>query len=1248
MAMAHCLITYTAFFDTVRKLFPEVWKSVSSVDVRDLSNFKNRGAVVIDDKAAGENANDMFHDKAKTDLGDIGIPAPHPGHSTKDSEQFRRQLYDQMAKGLVQYITESADIVANKNIQLSKIKYRLEQELPDKACAAYEAQYLILAQDFPEFFVWATLHEHREVVRTSTELLRQVTLVSEAVASLDLGFTKLAAAVAQGPAQLKLDSSSESAVVSESLHRIYDSEIKKAIIDDPYDRDQPGPTLRYPLKETIFVPQAYRIAHYLGPQVRLEDEGEWTRRPTNEDLGPFIVRYLQSVYSIEAPILVLGHPGSGKSLLTEMIAARLAYPAYTVIRVELRDIDPDAEVQTQIQDQIYKDTGRSVNWADFADQLRDNPPLIILDGYDELLQASGKVFADYLERVHKFQQREAIQGRPVRIMITSRITLIDKARIPAGSTVLRLLDFDVPRQRIWIEEWNRCNDAYLSQANVSPFSLTHTSKVASLAAQPLLLLMLALYDSADNQLSRRPNIDQTLLYYSLLQRFITRERSKGVEGQEFLALDESTRSSLVDQDMQRLGIAALGMFNRQSVSIRQKELSEDVAFFGAERETVGGLGTRLTQGDLLLGSFFFIHESKARTSVQQTNEGIGPSAFEFLHNTFGEFLAADFILRRVLDETAALSLMAKNNQLRSMLDQRLQAISEEWFSCFIHTPMHTRPVILRMMKEWAVHQLSQRGFTRTELLQSLDMIVLAQLKTILTGPAVLGLGSPGKSPYRPLPLLGHLSIYSLNLILLRITLSEGVFYLNEQDLGDEYGASRAWDRLTYLWRSWHSLESLVGVAAVMTARREGAKIELRSASSNADLTGPRLADVLTVGMALGDKISAGLAGLHLASLVPSEHALVQTLNRDLLDEGLDLSSISVSLLAKYSTGTIDPEFMDVLRFGNIREYVPFDRVMREAVQYTLPSASVNSVASIGATPIDYVTELSYRYDIELEIALRERWEPRWLPDLLVSPKPKGGWRKFLKTSAAAPVFRRAFEVFPNSHLIHVATLVDNSLRGKLGDVFDAETALLVAALGDATGISSLRDTGLNALIKGISASHWKFGDIPIVTFERLGDIFWASEPELSEYRSFIGSLLEHELNTLVHDEGFLYAASNLPFIITALRINGLSDKMRELLMGRAAEGLRGCIAYPNKRVFKWVMSIWQVAAQAGDTDHLLPLFESPIGAAALRPGHSGPHTRLLDDLARERDLLADQLHGDLALISEILNSYQEHGGKESS
>ena len=46
------------------------------------------------------------------------------------------------------------------------------------------------------------------------------------------------------------------------------------------------------------------------------------------------MRYLESAYSVESPLLILGHPGSGKSLLTRVYAARLQYPRYTVVRVE--------------------------------------------------------------------------------------------------------------------------------------------------------------------------------------------------------------------------------------------------------------------------------------------------------------------------------------------------------------------------------------------------------------------------------------------------------------------------------------------------------------------------------------------------------------------------------------------------------------------------------------------------------------------------------------------------------------------------------------------------------------------------------------------------------------------------------------------------------------------------------------------------------------------------------------------------
>ena len=307
-----------------------------------------------------------------------------------------------------------------------------------------------------------------------------------------------------------------------------------------------------------------------------------------------------------------------------------------------------------------------------------------------------------------------------------------------------------------------------------------------------------------------------------------------------------------------------------------------------------------------------------------------------------------------------------------MLDQRLQTVSEEWFACLIHTPLHTRPVILSMMKEWAVHQLSQKDFTSADLLKSLDMMVLTQLKTILTGPATLGLTPSSKSPYKPLPLLGHLAIYSLNLVILRITLSQGSFFLREEELGDQHEASRAWDRLTHVWRSWLSLESLTGVAAVMTARRDGAKIELCPEASPADRSGSRLRDVLTVGLALGDKISAGLAGLHLASLEPDEHRLVQSLNQGLVEEGLDLGSIAAALCAKYRVSPIDSDILSAIEFGIGRsDDIPFNRNGREAVYCTLPSAELAPAGGIGATSIDYITGLTYRYDLELEVSLRD-------------------------------------------------------------------------------------------------------------------------------------------------------------------------------------------------------------------------------------------------------------------------------------
>jgi hypothetical protein len=112
-----------------------------------------------------------------------------------------------------------------------------------------------------------------------------------------------------------------------------------------------------------------------------------------------------------------------------------------------------------------------IQWARLARHLKQKPALILFDGYDELLQATGKVFSDYLRNIQRFQEEEAVQQRPTRAIVTSRMTLIDKAEIPKGATIIRLLDFDKQKQQQWISIWNATNASYFQQKNVKPFKV---------------------------------------------------------------------------------------------------------------------------------------------------------------------------------------------------------------------------------------------------------------------------------------------------------------------------------------------------------------------------------------------------------------------------------------------------------------------------------------------------------------------------------------------------------------------------------------------------------------------------------------------------------------------------------------------------------------------------------------------------------------------------------------------------------
>jgi hypothetical protein len=135
-------------------------------------------------------------------------------------------------------------------------------------------------------------------------------------------------------------------------------------------------------------------------------------------------------------------------------------------------------------------------------------------------------------------------------------------------------------------------------------------------------------------------------------------------------------------------------------------------------------------------------------------------------------------------------------ELRATLEDKLSSLSSNWYSCLIFTPLHTRPVIVQMLRQWFRHSISRLGEPEAALLSELRDIGDRQIADILGGREAPT--NRYDTPYPSLPMLGQLAIYSLNLVLIRSVVdSEGFTWR----LDDDENRLRSWDQLTHLWRS---------------------------------------------------------------------------------------------------------------------------------------------------------------------------------------------------------------------------------------------------------------------------------------------------------------------------------------------------------------------------------------------------------------------------------------------------------------
>ena len=538
----------------------------------------------------------------------------------------------------------------------------------------------------------------------------------------------------------------------------------------PADPERYPADLTIPRVGEIYVNPRYRVAKFdprLRPEVTVGDShhavrGSGLQTTDGGTSGLLVTTSMSCLPPMSRRRTRRGCPcccsdirGPGKSLLTKVFAARLPDSEYTVVRVPLRRVSADAPIHRQIEEALEISTDQRIEWWDLAQQSTDTVRVVLLDGLDELLQASDHDRSRYLEDVLEFQEREANQRRPVVVIVTSRTVVADRVRIPRGTTIVKLDSFTADDVADWVVRWNLGNADAIAAGSIGELTLQAARRQPELAEQPLLLLMLALY-AADRTL---PPLDEDMataeLYRRLLDGFARREAGKDLGLGHDPSPDELEQRA--QDHLDRLAVAALGMFNRGRQDIREEELGKDLE---ALEPRLMERSRAVEAGRRIIGEFFFVHAPEARMSAGHGDEerpraqgGQPERAYEFLHATFGEYLVA----RRVMDELVDVAVKAFSGRRPAEPDDDLL------FALLSHQVLAAR----RSMLDFAIEIFSGLDDSmRQPVLEALGVLIRTYRNRH---------GSDRYAAYRPVPTdqVRQLACYSANLVALRVELDIG-------------------------------------------------------------------------------------------------------------------------------------------------------------------------------------------------------------------------------------------------------------------------------------------------------------------------------------------------------------------------------------------------------------------------------------------------------------------------------------------
>jgi hypothetical protein len=378
LAAAHSVLVLSAFFEVV---------AAAKLPMRIRLSRSDQVGLAVDEVAPAVRRLHRLEQVLRT-----SVPMPAPQFPYEQTLEAIRGFYVHLGEELTAFLTGLAEWDELDETKQHELAETLQTQVPERAIVGYEEHFRRLAGEFPEVAFWANLTDHRA---TRNQL-------RTGLANLEGILRELL------PDPRVLDERRS------GLSRAY-----RAALGGPLLTASDLPVgLRLPALGTAYVNPAYRVAS-AGAGEPMSQESWWAEQSVHDDLEGFLLGHLTAPQAGAAPLVVLGQPGSGKSVLTQVLAARLPPDQFLVVRVPLREVPADADLQTQIEVAVRNATGETVTWPALARSAPDALRVVLLDGFDELLQATGVADTDYLNRVKAFQRRETEQGRPVAVLVTS-------------------------------------------------------------------------------------------------------------------------------------------------------------------------------------------------------------------------------------------------------------------------------------------------------------------------------------------------------------------------------------------------------------------------------------------------------------------------------------------------------------------------------------------------------------------------------------------------------------------------------------------------------------------------------------------------------------------------------------------------------------------------------------------------------------------------------------------------------------